>query len=53
MRSLKEYYGVGTTWSYNGPSQRKAVYNDLKPKERKDLDSMAMKKFGRRFLNIS
>ena len=52
MKSLKEYYGTGSMY-YNANTlyNRKGVYSDMDPKQRKALDKMAMSKFGRRFVD--
>ena len=54
MKSLKEYYGTGSMY-YNANTlyNRKGVYSDMDPKQRKALDKMAMSKFGRRFVDCS
>lgn len=52
MKSLKEYYGYGSTYS-SSLANRKSVYRDMDPKVKEDLDKMAIQKFGRTFLNCS
>ena len=53
MKSLKEFCSVGGTRSHSGDGRRKAIYGDIEGKEKRALDKICMKKFGRIFVDCS
>jgi len=57
MKKYKSFMTEGSTMmvgkSYTQDADKRAVYNDMKPADRKALDDYCMAQFSNRFLNCS